>query len=306
MMMNQPVIRKLTHLWPLNSPNWQNQVEDIRSRILFRSLDAALIAPLKPKKRVIAHLKTLLNPRLPNYEKVSSLVNLLDLMIAGSGRYISNCLFNASQLPFVDTRIELLSYGTGATVFLLKKNNDDKVLKIFRRSLGRYPKGIWEVVHSYKQKYETVYSWYNGQFNFVPRATFFVLHGPIFGSPAAAMLQPYIGGEKKDFFYDFSDQELIDLMRNNLELRQQFIFFAEQTLRSYESQRMCFDFIGKENLLLVKAEDHLKLVIIDIGIFELDKIESPAKLSQIETHVTRLRNLKELVQKEVALSVADI
>jgi hypothetical protein len=122
---------------------------------------------------------------------------------------------------------------------------------------------------------------------------FMVLQGlPLIG-PVAASLQPYIGGRKHDLFEDHSDDELVHLLEANDHLRRQFLFFARQTICQWHEREICYDLLGRENIMLVDEAGTYRLYIVDVGVFKLDKVarKYPEKLAQIEQRVNRLTAL---------------
>lgn len=191
-----------------------------------------------------------------------------------------------------------MSYGSGSTVFFLKRPDKDWVLKVYRRSLGKKGHSLAAIAQHFKDKYETVCSWYNGRCTLVPPAHFLILCGPTFGSPAAAVLQPYIHGRKSDFFLDYSNQELLLMMKKEPELAEQFCFFVEQTLLVYTKHDLCVDFLGRENLMLVEKDGRHQLFVVDNGIFQMSILESsvPAVYGRIKARLERLQYL----QRELA------
>jgi hypothetical protein len=168
------------------------------------------------------------------------------------------------------------------------------VLKIYRRSLGKKAQSLAHIADHFKAKYETVCSWYNGRINLVPPAHFLILHGPLFSSPSAAVLQPYIEGHKTDFFLDHPNPELLRLMKNDPELAEQFLFMAEQTLDVYTKQDLCVDFLGRENLMLVEKDGRHQLLVVDNGIFQMTPLQhdAPAVYGRIKARLERLQYLQ--------------
>ena len=101
----------------------------------------------------------------------------------------------------------------------------------------------------YKMNYETVLSWYG---NLVLPMEFLILQGLPLISSTVASLQPHVRGQIQDLFEDFSDDELWRLFEENDYVREQFTLFAKQTIRQVGERKMCYDLLGRENLMLVK------------------------------------------------------
>lgn len=187
-----------------------------------------------------------------------------------------------------------MSYGSGSTVFLLKRPDKEWVLKIYRRSLGKKGQSLAHIANHFKTKYETVCSWYNGRVNLVPPAYFLILHGPLLSSPSAAVLQTYIQGHKTDFFLDHPNHELLRLMQNDQAFAEQFLFMVEQTLDVYAKQDLCVDFLGRENLMLVEKDGRHQLLVVDNGIFHMTTLQrdAPAVYGRIKARLERLQYLR--------------
>ncbi len=210
---------------------------------------------MRPKRRFAALAQSVLDPRSSNYDRVASLVNTVETVIPGFARR-ATCLFCRPQWPpFATERVELLAYGSGATVFLLEGESGRQVLK------------IWP-------------------------ADFMILPGPILGRPAVACLQTYIEGEKRDALRGLSDNELLTALGASDGLRRQILAFAKQTRRIYRSQGRCADFLGENNLMLVRSGDRWRLHLIDYGVFDTDRMRrTPALSERIEGCIGRIESL---------------
>jgi hypothetical protein len=270
-----------------------------RAKPLYKAFDAAMTASLQPKQPVSDLARRVFRPRLSNYERVATAINLLDGLLPGASRRVFRSLYNPYKLPFAVRQIELLSFGSGSTVFLMdiEGGGERVVLKLYRRSLGKRDQDLYQLAEHVKQKYEQVSGWYRGPYDLVQPSAFLILHGPLLGQSAAGVIQSYIQGEKKDFFRSFSDGELLSLMEQE-EFRDQFLFFACRTLEVFQQSRQCFDFIGRDNLMVVLNEGRARLAVIDFGIFDLNLLEgrSPALCRQIEANIQRIESLHRRVR----------
>jgi hypothetical protein len=268
-------------------------LEALRTRFLYRSLDAVMTVPLRCRKGPFAYLGSLLSPGSSNYDRVAALVGLIDTLIPGTGRRASEFLFRAGSIPFPGEPLELMASGSGSTVFLLDTGQGRKVVKAYRRTIGRSGDGLRGLATVYKAKYDTVSSWYAGPYDIVLPASFLLLHSPLLGRPAVACVQPYVEGEKRDFFADFDDAELLRLMKEDDGLREQFAFFARRTLKIRDAQRLCTDLLGTQNLMITREGKSWALKLIDYGIFDLRSLEdeSAAVCSGIAKLFSRLQSL---------------
>lgn len=257
-----------------------------------------MISSLQPKQSAFVQLKAALSYSSPSYARTMSTVNLVDRIIPGIASRISRWMLRNSHFPWVPVNIQLIAFGSGAAVFNLNWQSGAKALRIYRKSLGKSASGLLGTAEYYKKNYETVLAWYGGSLDLVLPMDFLVLQGlPLIG-PIAASLQPYIQAEKSDIFEDFTDTDFVKLMEANPFLRDQFLFFVEQTLHQWDEGKICYDFVGRENLLLVKQDGSYRLKIVDVGFFKFDlpEFNHPGKIAQIEQKIQRLKCLYQLAK----------
>lgn len=257
-----------------------------------------MISPLQPKQSALAQLKSALSYKSPSFARTISTVNLVDRIIPGIASRLSYWMFKNSHFPWEPGNIHLIAFGTGAAVFRLDWTSGTKVLRLYRKSLGKSASGLLGMAEYYKKNYETVLAWYGGSLDLVLPMEFLVLQGLPLVGPIAASLQPYIQAEKRDIFEDFSDTDFVQLVEANPFLRDQFLFFVEQTLCQWEGGKICYDFVGRENLMLVKQGGSYRLKIVDVGFFKFDlpEFNRPGKIAQIEQKLQRLKHLYQLAK----------
>jgi hypothetical protein len=271
----------------------KSSLESVRSRIVLKALDALMTAPLRARRSLRSDCQRMLDPRCPNYERTACLAGLVDRIIPGFSARLSQTLIRPARLPLVATQVELLGFGSGATVLLLNTPVGPRVLKIYRRSLGRSPKSLLELAKAFRRKHQIISRWYNREFDLVLPTDFLVLHGPLLSFPAVAALQPYIPETKKDLFRDFDPPELLEVLRSDPQLGRQFAFFARQAIQLHAQLGLAPDFLGRGNVAVVMAGSSQNLRIMDYGIFDLQLIrkQSPATASQIEDCFQRLKSV---------------
>jgi hypothetical protein len=110
------------------------------------------------------------------------------------------------------------------------------------------------------------------------------------------VLQPFIHGRKSDLFLDYSNANLLELMKNDQKLADRILYFIERTLHIYNQHNLCIDFLGRENLMLVEENGRHKLLIIDNGIFNLNALYLNARdvWKQMTIRMERLANIEAL------------
>ena len=259
---------------------------------------AVMISPLQPKQSAFGQLKSALSFKSPSFARTMSTVNLVNRIVPGMTSRLSDWMFRNNHFPWETINIQLIAFGTGAAVFKLDWKSGAKVLRLYRKSLGNPASGLLRMAEYYKKNYETVLAWYGGSMDLVLPMEFLVLQGlPLIG-PVAASLQPYIRAEKSDILEDFSDNDFVKLMEANPFLRAQFLFFAEQTVCQWDEGKICYDFLGRENLMLVKQDGQYRLKIVDVGFFKFDlpEFNLPGKVGQIKQKLQRLKHLYQLAK----------
>lgn len=264
-----------------------------RASILSKIFYAVLLSPLTHKQPITVSTRSNLDPYKSRYKRTSSVIAWLDRAFPGASAKLSRLMYKNNLFPWNPVDNELIASGSGAAVFLVKWKNEEKVLRIYRKSLGKSLRGLLEIARHYKRNYESMRDRYGASRDLVLPMDFLVFSGLPLGIPVAASLQPYIGGEKKDIFEDFSDKEFLGLLQAHDTLREQFLVFARQTLEQWNEGQTCFDFLGRENLMLIKEDDRYRLHIVDVGLFELETVAKkyPEKIARIEQRVKELASL---------------
>jgi hypothetical protein len=259
---------------------------------------AVLITPLQPAQSSDRRQPTVFREE-STYARTILAISWIDRVVPGVVKRLSRWMYKNNRFAWAPIDIDLIAFGSGAAVFKLSWKDGEKVLRIYRKSLGKARRGLLEIANYYKQNYELVHDWYGAVPDFVLPMDFVVLQGlPLIG-PVAASLQPYVHGSKKDLFEDFSDDELLELLTENERVREAFFHFVEQTIHQWDGRKMCYDFIGRENLMLVQQDGEYRLHIVDVGIFKFDTPmnNSTEKIAQIDQRLQRLTSLYERAMK---------
>lgn len=271
---------------------WVDHLNEAASRFVYRAADAAMTSRL-PRTRVAAVPRA----RSSNYERMQNVVTSASARMPKLMALVSRWMERHENLPLKVSRVELLSFGAGATVFLLhgppRVGGDSAiVLKIVRRSLGRRIHVLVQQAEEFRDRYEMVARWYADSSLIVP-SSFVILRGPLLGLPAVACLQPLISGQLADFFQDRTDAQILNALRLHPPLRAQFCNFVTRTMAIVREQSMCVDLVGRDNLLLVATREGMRLQLIDFGVFHLHRLQmtSPALHSQAGERLARLARL---------------
>jgi hypothetical protein len=269
-------------------------IRPIFSKVFY----AVILSPLQPQQTGVVQLKSALSRKIFSHGWTMSAVNLVDKVFPGIVSKLSRWMFRNNRFPWAPIDLQLIAFGAAAAVFKLGWKSGPKVLRFYRKSLGKSASGMLEMAEYYKKNYEIVLHWYAGPLDLVLPMEFLVLQGlPLMG-PVAASLQPYVRVEKQDIFEDFSDTGFVKLMEANPFMRDQFLFFAEQTMRQWNERKICYDFVGRENLVLIKQGENYRLKIVDVGVFKFDLPEHtlPERVAKIEQRIQKLTHLYQLVK----------
>jgi len=267
--------------------------ETLRTRFLYKPLDAVLASSVLPAKQRGGYLRDILARRSSRYDRVRSLVALVDTILPGSRKWAVRRLLRPSLLPFATCGIEVIGAGSGSTVFLLEAGGVRMVLKAYRKTLGASADRLLEFAAFYKGKYDTVSTWYRGPYPIVLPAAFVVLHSPLLGQPAVACLQPYLEEEKRDVIGDLQEG-LPRLLEEDSRLRDQFHFFARRTLEIRAERGSCVDLLGPGNLLIAREGGIRTLRLIDYGILDLPSLKNslPDTSARIDEVLSRLESIE--------------
>lgn len=273
---------------------------------MYKSLDAVMTASLQQGARKKDLFRSVVRRKSSNYARVSSFVRLLDSVRPGLAQGFANALYGLDRFPAEGYQISLLGFGSGATVFLLENERERKVLKIFRRSLGKSVRTALQVAMDYRRKYRDIAGWFNDRCEVAVPSAYLVLHGPLLGATAAAVLQPYIEGKKLDLFEDFTEDEAVQLGQSDSIFRLQLLDFSRQLFAVLGEKEVCFDLVGRENLMLVESGEGIRLKIADTGVFDVAAVRenSPALYRRLQEHLERLRAIRDRLMSDQHSSIA--
>jgi hypothetical protein len=258
----------------------------------LRLLDAAVTAPARQRRPGADPVRSLLRARR-SFDRAGAAVSLLDRALPGSASALARRLTSAAPLALAATAIEPLDFGSGTTVFRLETPVGPRVLKVFRRSLGRPLAEQLAVAAHYAGRYRTVSGWYRAVPGLVAPSAYLLLPGPIGGRPVAAVVQPLVAGRRRCFFEDLDPAEALRLLSGDPVLAEQFQGFARVTFECWSRGERCLDLVGRENLMLVESDGRARFAIVDCGLFELPAVrrEAPARYAALCERIGRLESL---------------
>ena len=262
-------------------------------KMLLRCLDLAATAAAWKPHHDVPPLRTLVRGRRAS-ERVHAGFALVDRMAPGAARALSRRVTSPRRLALRASSLELLGFGGGASVFRCDTPAGARVLKVFRRSLGRPLDEQRAVAAYYAERYRTVSRWYADVPGLVVPTAFLVLPGPFLGRPVAAAVQPLVDGATLCFFADQDDAAALARLRADRSLAADFARFATRTLALYAREGRCLDLVGRENLMLVEGPSGApRLAIADCGILEVARLElaAPERAARLAQRIARLESL---------------
>jgi hypothetical protein len=167
--------------------------------------------------------------------------------------------------------------------------------------LGRSQRILFEHARKYKQYYDTVSAWYD-RHDIICTGFYVILNSPLRSCHAVACIQEFIKGEKKDFFRDFSNDELFMLLEKDKRFKQQF-FFARKTIDLYTKTGVCVDFAGECNLVIVDCHNSTRLSLIDYAYHKLDALKDcrGSLLKILDEQICRLGGLLRKIDQLIPL-----
>jgi hypothetical protein len=267
------------------------QYDEYRCRYLYKAADAlatSIYAPVAGQEDAGSKA----------YRRARAFARMARALAPGTVARSAARVVSARQMPFPMTSIELLGFGSGSTVFLVRDASDRlSVLKIFRKSLGRNSSELRRQLEYRRSAYATVARWYRG-LNIVPASHFLLLHGPILSLAAVGCLQPLIPSARIDLLHGMTDRKLTDLVSADAYLLRTVQSFIRRTIRTARMERASIDLVGKDNVVLVRDEASHRLVILDQGIYRFDVKASrdPDALARLHDQLQVLEQLGQRIQ----------
>jgi hypothetical protein len=270
--------------------------EDLRSRYVWKSLDALLTAPLGQSNSG-QHVVSLQDAGSRSYRRAQQIMNALTRLLPRTVAYYRRQLFDPGLLPFAADRVALLSFGSGVTVFLVQaasERQEPRVLKVYRKSLGRRLDGLRTMVQERRATYDRLASWYDDCSVLLP-TQFLLLHGPLRSGAVVACVQPFVEGQHTDVFHDVPERTLLELFAKHPRLEAQFRLFVERTLGAVEREGACVDIVGRNNLVITGNGEQCRLVLLDNGFYDFQRkaIRSPAALAELRQRLAYLQRIYE-------------
>ncbi len=260
-----------------------------RNSIIFTStikfVDAIAYAPNDPQKEDHPKklLLTALDPRLSKRQRFLAGVHLVDSVVPIEESLAAKVI-GSQKLPFTDESPKLFALGCEHSVFLIETPNARHVLKIDRSSIGLDNESLKQKAQEVKSEYQMIKNWFEEVPDLIPNEEVIITQSHLMQKPAIGIIQPYFP-DGKDFFVDYSKEELVRLLRQKAHLRKTFLGFARKFMDLKNNDQLSVDIIGDKNLAVLADN---KLVFLDPHvIYHLDKNEPDRNVGPLLTKRTQ-------------------
>jgi hypothetical protein len=269
------------------------RLERYRSRFVYKAMDAALTSDLGAPFREGGTEAVPAEAGSPAFRRARRLANFLTSVLPQPLTSYLEKGFDPSRLPFRADRVELLGFGSGSTVYLVRFGRASEVeplvLKIWRKSLGLNLGELQRQADARRHAYRTIARWYSGSDAVLP-THFLILHGPVLAGRAVACVQPLLRRGTLDLFDDIGERDLVRMLVEHPPLRSHFVLFVERTLHFARTEGACVDIAGHGNVVL---EARSRLRLLDYGIFDfaVKEVRQPEAIPKIRKRLAYLERV---------------
>jgi hypothetical protein len=268
-------------------------------RQVLMLLDAAMISSLVPRPTMRSHLTIVLNRGTRLFDKTVSWLGLASRVTPGISAVVEQTACTFDRFPVVADCVRLVHYGSNASVYLLEHGSERIALKVYRDSFGLSREALIRSAAHRRRQYDALVGWYRQVAEVVLPSSFFVIHGPLLAWPVVASMQPFIDTDGRDLFGEISIKRLLHLAVTNESFRSQLVGFAETTARLFERGGPSIDLTGPENVFVIGQGDSCRLVVVDPGVVDLQRMRShlPERYAEFSERVCRLQKLGRLARR---------
>ena len=237
-------------------------------------MEESIILNIRPLDKVeTGKLEAFFN--LTKSEKFLEVLSLIKDILPKDFLNKLNCrekIYDSSELPFDPEKFSfegLKSYGGAVRVYLLKSLENrlpSYALKIFRDSyIKKFFENSDEAAKLFKEEVEEIKKWYSDDLHDIFLPEYIIkLKSPSSKKESLAILQPYQTGEIIDVFEEIKKEDLIKLLKENLDFQKTFLNFITKTVKHVEKTEEILDFLGNKNLsIIINQEKKPKLIVLD-------------------------------------------
>ncbi|MDO8498719.1 MAG: hypothetical protein Q7S44_02950 [bacterium] len=227
-------------------------------------------------------------------DRLLAALNLLGNYIPNAESLIARLVFEPSKMPFLDTSPLAVGRGWEQAVFSFQVKDRKYALKINRESIGLNGEALSVKARQVRMSYQRVKTDFGDIPGLVPEEMFLIVHSHLRAIRALAVVQPYMEGELRDFFTDFTMEQLVATLTTNQQLCRQFIPFAERVLGIY--QRLPEEFLdigGYRNLSVVSKGGEKRLILLDphtLPVTVFSQLEFNNRIERIDHILAKTKN----------------
>ncbi len=267
-----------------------------------RAIEEGVVEYQKGEKKTSELIKDIFGGETKYIKMLSAISLLSELMPDSIFEKVKKILDRKdfSKLPFDPKKykfIEKISNGAVSSVHLLEAINDDEpsyVAKFDYINYGSLDK-IREIAKQQNKEFKIIKDNYSDLPNLIPDEVTFITTDKKDGSPIIATLQKYLGKDIRDVFTEIEKEELVELLKSNARLRDEFVIFVDKTVELKNNNGEIIDFLGLKNLSIIIIDDEPHLMFIDPhNIYSIDSKDTD-RLSKLEKAVSYLEEIKNLV-----------
>lgn len=279
-----------------------------RAEVILRGLDAlvteSLVIERGNNRSLVDHFRMFLSSReASKCERMRAGVCVFSALTPGLRSLIRALTITFDELPLKRENLNFVGYGFEQSVFQL---GDRWVAKFNKGVVGKSMTEILKEAERIRGAYFKTRNRYREIPGFILEEYHLICPSFLLGLPTLVTVQPFVRGKVKGVFEDFTFGEVIGILNNSTDLRNQFLRFADLTLESWnDGQGWCIDFVGERNLSLVEGDGPKRLLFWDAHtIFtqsDLPKLSDVARnrllrgIKQIEMIASELR-VKEAIE----------
>lgn len=267
-----------------------------QSDLLFEISNQALHASTDEPASLLESFKLLISPGSEKQPRTRALIQITHRFLPKlTTHYAHRTVNRVNKLSPNQPR--LIAHGTAHNVFLISIKGKQYALKVnvhsqrIKSDLARH--NLLENIQTDAAK---VHSWFGHIPGFLPHQTVTILKSPPMNRPAVVTIQPYIDGEKIDFF-SLSQNQLFRLFQQKPYLKTIFVAFASSLNRLLRHTREAPELAGDGNLVFVsKPKAKTKLMLLDANYVITPARSRSWHRPARSLHYARIRYLQKLAK----------
>lgn len=273
----------------------------------LRGLERAATTHLQSGITPQEHLKKLLARDSYKQERLSAGINLVGYAVPGFEEFLAKALTKKDKLPFKNVDPSLFFRSGENSIFLIREDEKSseskelKVLKINHNSMSSSTEKLLEVANRISGEYKKIKSWYADVPGLVPDESSLILHSHLLGKPAVATIQPFLSGEKRGIFEDYTVDELVEKLESDQQLKDNFITFGRKLTNIYDETGECIDLPGERNVVIIEDKGKSSLVLLDPHVIyspERLRSSSPTVTKKLQERVNHLKSILSKVEEK--------